>query len=118
MMETTAGDTLQQFVTAPVRTATYKRLLYLLLAFPLGVAYYVAFTTGSSLGLGLAFTLVGLPVLLVTLVATTGAAGLEARLATVLLDQAVATRPSPRGTRGSEHCSSRGFLPLNRPRGE
>lgn len=102
MMETTAGDTLQQFVTAPVRTATYKRLLYLLLAFPLGVAYFVAFTTGSSLGLGLAFTLVGLPVLLVTLVATTGAAGLEARLATVLLDQEVATPPSPRETLDSD----------------
>lgn len=97
-MDTTPGDALRQFVTAPVRTATYKRLLYVLLAFPLGTAYFVAFTTGSSLGLGLAFTLVGLPVLLVTLVATTSAAKLEARLAAVLLDQEVTTPPSPRTT--------------------
>lgn len=102
MMDTTPGDALQQFVTAPVRTGTYKRLLYLLLAFPLGIAYFVAFTTGSSLGLGLTFTLVGLPILLVTLVATTGAATLEARLATVLLDQEVATPPSPRMTLDSD----------------
>jgi hypothetical protein len=98
MPKTTPRDALQQFVTAPVRVSTYKRLVYLLLAFPLGMAYFVAFTTASSLGVGLAFTLVGIPLLILTLVATTGAAELEARLAELLLGQETAR---PRSLRAS-----------------
>lgn len=98
MTETTPRDALRQFVTAPVRVSTYKRLVYLLLAFPLGMAYFVAFTTASSLGVGLAFTLVGIPLLILTLVATTGAAQLEARLAEMLLGQETAR---PRSLRES-----------------
>lgn len=98
MPETTPRDALRQFVTAPVRVSTYKRLVYLLLAFPLGVAYFVTFTTASSLGVSLAITLVGIPLLLVTLVATTGAAQLEARLAEVLLGRETAR---PRSLRES-----------------
>ena len=90
MPETIPRDVLRQFVTAPVRVSTYKRLVYLLLAFPLGMAYFVAFTTASSLGIGLAFTLVGIPLLVLTLLAATGAAELEARLAGVLLGQKTA----------------------------
>ena len=89
-------DAIRQFVTAPIRVSTYKRLVYLLLAFPLGVAYFVAFTTASSLGVGLAFTLVGIPLLILTLVATTGAAELEARLAELLLGQETARPRSVR----------------------
>jgi hypothetical protein len=98
MLETTPRDALRQFVTAPVRVSTYKRLVYLLLAFPLGMAYFVAFTTASSLGVGLAFTLVGIPLLVVTLIATTGAAELEARLAELLLGRETA---HPRSLRAS-----------------
>ena len=98
MAETIPRDALRQFVTAPVRVSTYKRLVYLLLAFPLGMAYFVAFTTASSLGVGLAFTLVGLPLLVLTLVAATGAAQLEARLAEVLLGHETA---HPRSLRAS-----------------
>lgn len=98
MPETTPRDVLQRFVTAPVRVSTYKRLVYLLLAFPLGMAYFIAFTTASSLGVSLAFTLVGIPLLILTLVATTGAAKLEARLAEVLLGQETAR---PRSLRAS-----------------
>ena len=93
MIEATPRDALQRFVTAPVRASTYKRLAYLLLAFPLGVVYFTAFTTASSLGVSLAFTLVGIPLLIGTLAATTGAAQLEARLAEELLDRETA-RPT------------------------
>ena len=41
----------------------WRRLLYLLLAFPLGLAYAVFLITGIALGAGLAVTLVGLPIL-------------------------------------------------------
>ena len=90
MTETIPRDALHRFVTAPIRASTYKRLLYLLLAFPLGLAYFVVFTTASSLGVGLAFTIVGIPILIGTLVATTAAARLEARLAEWLLGRETA----------------------------
>ena len=93
MESTTFGEGLRRFLAAPVRARTYKRLVYLLLAAPLGVVYLVGFTAGSSTGLSLAVTLVGVPILLATLVATTAAAGLEAGLSRALLDRET---PTPR----------------------
>jgi hypothetical protein len=98
MTEAIPRDALHRFVTAPIRASTYKRLLYLLLAFPLGLAYFIVFTTTSSLGVGLAFTIVGIPILIGTLVATTAAARLEARLAEWLLGRETA---QPRSLRRS-----------------
>lgn len=76
---------LHRFLTAPVRTRTYKNLLYLAVAFPLGLAYFVGFVVGTSLGIGLLITLVGLPILLLTLAGATVAAGIEASLARQLV---------------------------------
>lgn len=76
---------LQRIVGAPFRAQTYRNLLYLALAFPLGLGYFVGLTTGAALGVGLLITLVGLPILLVTLSATTLVASLEAWLATHLV---------------------------------
>lgn len=77
---------LHQVVTAPVRVQTYKKLLYLLLAFPLGIAYFTWLVTGGAVGAGLLITLVGLPILLVTLSGAALAAGIEAQLAKSLVD--------------------------------
>ncbi|MDS0258823.1 sensor domain-containing protein [Haloarcula sp. S1CR25-12] len=93
METTTPGDGLRRFVTAPLRVQTYKRFLYLLLAFPLGMLYFVGFTVGSSTGVSLLVTLVGVPILLATLAATTAAAGLEAKLSRVLLDRETPVPP-------------------------
>ncbi|MFC7228751.1 sensor domain-containing protein [Salinirubellus salinus] len=84
--QSTARSTaaLRRVVGAPFRGQTYRNLLYLALAFPLGLGYFVGLVTGAALGVGLLITLVGLPVLLVTLSATTFAASLEAWLATRL----------------------------------
>jgi two-component system, OmpR family, phosphate regulon sensor histidine kinase PhoR len=46
---------------------TYLRIFYLLLAFPLGILYFVVIVTGLSVGVGLAIVIVGFPILLVTL---------------------------------------------------
>ncbi|WP_435360006.1 sensor domain-containing protein [Haloarchaeobius sp. DFWS5] len=73
-----------QFVAAPFRRQTYKNLLYLALAFPLGLAYFVGLVVGGSVGGALLITIVGLPILLVTIAAATVAAGFEAKLATHL----------------------------------
>lgn len=42
----------------------WLNVAYLLLMFPLGIAYFVFLVTGISLGAGMAVTLVGLPILL------------------------------------------------------
>ena len=52
-----------RFFGVPFRLRTYLNLLYLLLAFPLGVFYFCFFVIGVSLGFGLAILLVGFLVL-------------------------------------------------------
>ncbi|WP_324757167.1 sensor domain-containing protein [Haloarcula montana] len=81
------SDTFAQFVRIPFEETTYRRLAYLLLAGPLGFAYFVGATTGISTGLSLSTILIGLPILGLTLLAVTGAAWLEAHLSRALLDQ-------------------------------
>ena len=51
-------------VKAYIRPQTYLNVVYLLLAFPLGVFYFVFLVVGLGLGFGLLVTLVGLPILL------------------------------------------------------
>jgi hypothetical protein len=48
---------------------TYLNLLYLLLTFPLGMAYFIFFTTGFSLGVGLLVIIIGFPILILMLAA-------------------------------------------------
>lgn len=78
-------DVLGQFVAVPFDSNTYKRLVYLLLACPLALVYVIGTTVGFSLGIGLAVTVVGLPILLITLLAVTSAAQLEAYLSRICL---------------------------------
>jgi hypothetical protein len=75
----------RRFLAAPVNPQTYKNLLYLALAFPLGLAYFVGLVTGGALGLGLLVTVVGLPILLLTVAGATLVAGFEASFATHLV---------------------------------
>ncbi|MFC4541193.1 sensor domain-containing protein [Halosolutus amylolyticus] len=93
---------LRWFVGVPFRLQTYRNLLYLALAFPLGVTYFVAIVAGVSMGIGLVVTLIGVPLLLATIVAATILAGFEAQLATVLLGT---DAPLPEALR-SEHPAS------------
>jgi hypothetical protein len=59
---------------------TYRRILYLLLALPLGVAEFTFLVTAISFGFGTAVTLIGIPVLIGTVYAWRWLAGLERRL--------------------------------------
>lgn len=79
------GGALRRFAAAPVRSQTYKNLLYLALAFPLGLIYFVGVVTGAALGVGLLITLIGLPILVLTVAGTTLAAGFEATLVSRLV---------------------------------
>lgn len=70
---------------------TYRNLGYLLLALPLGLAYFLFLATGFALGTGLALTLVGPPVLVAVAAGSWRLAAFERRLAAVLLGEAVAS---------------------------
>jgi hypothetical protein len=64
---------------------TYKNLVYLFLAFPLGMIYYVVLVVGFTLGLGLSVVVVGLGILLGTAIGLRLIADFERRLANALL---------------------------------
>src|ERR1700730_14852815 len=64
---------------------TYLRILYLFLAFPLGILYFTVIVTGLSVGLGLAIVIVGFLVLILTLLAWLLFARIERELAIHLL---------------------------------
>lgn len=76
---------LRWFFGVPFRARTYLNLCYLLLAFPLGIVYFTAVTVGFSLGIGLLVTLLGLPLLVLTLLGTTALAAFDARLTSHLV---------------------------------
>ncbi len=79
-------DAFAQFVGVPFQRQTYRNLAYLLLAFPLGIAYFTVITTGLSTGLSLVVTLLGIPIIVGTLAVTLGIGSFEAQLAGWLLD--------------------------------
>lgn len=78
---------------------TYRNLLYLALALPLGILYFVALITGYSVGLSLLVILVGLPILAFTLAAVEMFLRLERVLSNWLLgtDMRVQPRRKRRG---------------------
>ena len=82
MNETT--DIVKKFFGVVAREGTYLNIIYLLLAFPLGTAYFVFLVTGLSLGLSLPFW-VGIPILLLMLAAWWGLVLFERQLAIWLL---------------------------------
>ena len=71
---------------------TYGRILYLLLALPLGIAEFAFLVTGISLGVGMAVTLIGLPILIGVVYAWRLLAEAERRLIGTLTGKVI---PSP-----------------------
>lgn len=83
---------LVEFFAVPFRRRTYGSLLYLWLAFPLGLAYFVGLVVGFAAGIPLTIVWIGLVVLFVTLAGAWFAEGLERQLAIRLLGAAVPAR--------------------------
>lgn len=75
---------------------TYLGLVYALVGLPLGTFYFCFIMTGLSLGLGLLVTLVGIPVLVLTLAGCRGLAQLERTLAVTLLGASMPRAQSER----------------------
>jgi len=81
------------------RTQTYLNVLYHLLAFPLGIAYFVFLITGVSLGAGLLILLIGFPILYVVLAVCRALGALERWMARSVLNVRVPTPlPPPAGS--------------------
>src|SRR4051812_35242202 len=76
---------LKRFAGVVRDAQSYRNLLYLALALPLGVAYVAVLAAGLSAGAGLAVILVGLAILLATLFALRGGGGGERARARGLL---------------------------------
>ena len=70
---------------------SYVNILYLLLSFPLGIAYFVFLVTGISLGVGLLIIWVGVPILIFVLAASWALSQLERLLAVYLLKEEIPT---------------------------
>ena len=86
---------LRTVVAAPLQPRTYLHLLYLGLAFPLGIAYFVILVTGFSIAVSLTVMIVGIPLFIVTLLTVRALGALERLLANLLLDTDIAAPTYP-----------------------
>ncbi|MFL6231730.1 MAG: sensor domain-containing protein [Thermoanaerobaculia bacterium] len=82
---TLAADGLRLFLGAPFRLRTYTNLLYLMLAFPLGLAYFIFLIVGLTTGFGLTIVWIGLPLLALTFAGSWAFAAFERQAAILLL---------------------------------
>jgi hypothetical protein len=76
-----------------ITTRGYRALTHHLLGLPLGIVYFTWFVTGLALGLGLAVTLLGIPILTVVLASVRPLLAGERALANALLDAGVPPAP-------------------------
>ena len=74
-----------------VRPQSYVNVFYLLLSFPLGIAYFVFLVTGLAVGFGLLIIWVGIPVLVLVFLGTWVLVQLERALAIGLLHEDIPT---------------------------
>jgi hypothetical protein len=90
-----APNPLASFFGVALRGRTYLNIVYLWLAFPFGLLYFVALVTCLSLGVGLAIVWVGFAILFFTLLAVWAAGAFERSLAMGLLGASVPPRRAP-----------------------
>ena len=86
---------LGRFFGVVARPRTWTSVLFNMLAFPLGLFYFVFFVTGLSVGLGLVIIWVGIPILLLVVGAWWLFAAFERLQAEYLLGADVAGSPRP-----------------------
>jgi len=84
-MDRTDDALFRRLFGVAVEPQTYRNVVYLLLAFPLGTLYFAAIVAGGAAGVGTLPILVGIPILASVLVFAVHLAALESRLADGLL---------------------------------
>ena len=75
------GVRMRTVLTEPFRLRTWREAVWALLALPIGVFWFCVLVTLLVVGIGLAITIVGLPILALTLVVAAWGARLERSLA-------------------------------------
>ena len=80
---------LVKFFGVAIRGQTYLNALYLFLAFPLGLVYFIFLMVGLSSGIGLTIVWVGLLILLVVFITWTALAAFERQMAIWLLREEI-----------------------------
>ena len=92
---------IRAFIRSILDARTYGRILYLVLALPLGVAEFTFLVTAISFGFSTAITLIGIPVLIGSVYAWRWLADLERRLIGSLVGTEIPSpyRPDPAGGR-------------------
>ncbi len=93
MNTTNDGD---GFFSVALEGQTYLNILYLLLAFPLGLGYFIILVTGLSLGFSLAVLWIGLLILALMVVVWWIMAAVERQLAIWLLREQIPSMASPK----------------------
>jgi hypothetical protein len=99
--EPESRSTLRRIFSVVVEPQTYLNIGYLLLAFPLGLAYFIILVVGLALGFGLFITLLGIPILLGTLGLSWVLSMFERQLSMKMLDVDIApmsTQPPHEGS--------------------
>jgi len=93
------GPNWRALLLRPLITARgYGALTHHLLGLPLGIAYFVWLVTGLSVGLGLAITLVGIPILTLVLASVRPLLAAERAMANTLLAAEIPAAPlAPHG---------------------
>ncbi len=79
------NEFLNKYFGVVIKGQTYLNLLYLLLAFPLGVFYFVYLVTGISVGIGLSILWIGLLILLLVIGGWWLLAAFERQMAVLML---------------------------------
>ena len=78
-------DPIVQFLRAPFQARSYANLIYLLMSLPLGIFHFTFVTTGLSTGVGLLITVLGVPIIGLTLWGGWWLSALERQIAISLL---------------------------------
>lgn len=91
---------IQKYYQVLIDSQTYLNLLYLLLSFPLGLAYFIFLVVGFSLGFGLLIIWVGILLLAAVLASIWLLSKFERRLAQTLLRSSIPVRSQPQTAAG------------------
>lgn len=93
-------STVPAFFRAVVEPQSYLNALYLLLSFPLGIFYFVFLVTALSVGLGLAITWFGIPILAGAIALSYAFVAFERRMAIAMLGVEIAPMGAPQSPPG------------------
>jgi len=83
------GKVLKSIFGVIIEPRTYANIGYTLIAFPLGLTYFIFLVTGISVGFGTIVIWIGLPILILVIAASWAMAAFERRLTILMLGEEI-----------------------------